>query len=143
MPALKSRVTCYTLKKYFENLPLWAFVELLPSCQLQINVNKNFEKHLQCFISQLVNSSLYSWQSYSWQSYSLTTRPQKYLTSAYIWLKMFVNNLNGRIIFLLKLTSAFRTSLAWWLLNDNYLFIFAFIFFLSICSAFQTQICFI
>jgi hypothetical protein len=47
---------------------------------LQINVNKNFQKHYWCFISWLVDSLFYSWQSYS-----LTTQPQKFSNSAYIF----------------------------------------------------------
>jgi hypothetical protein len=69
---------------YFENLLLCAFVELFPNYPLQINVNKNLQKHLQCFISWLVNSSFYSWQSYS-----LTTWPQKFSTSAYIFIELY------------------------------------------------------
>jgi len=78
-PALKSRVTCYTLKKKHLFWKPGAFVELFPNCRLQINVNKNHQKCLQCFIPWLVNSSLYSWQYFR-----LTTLPQKYSTSAFI-----------------------------------------------------------
>jgi len=44
-----------------------------------MKVNKNIQKHIKCFISWLVTSSLYSWQSFS-----ITTQPQKHLTCACI-----------------------------------------------------------
>jgi hypothetical protein len=62
-----------------------AFAELFQNYHLQMKVNKNIQKHIQCFISQLVNSSLHSWQSFSF-----TTWPQKHSTSAYIFLEVFL-----------------------------------------------------
>jgi len=80
MPTLKSRVTCYTLKKkhIFWKPVAFRFCWIISKLSLTNKCESKPSKCLQSFISWLVNSSLYSWESFS-----LTTWPQKHSTSAY------------------------------------------------------------
>jgi hypothetical protein len=87
MPTFKSRVTCCILKKkhVFWKPPALCFCWFISKLSFANKSVQKHSKHLQFFISRLVNSSLYSWQSFS-----LTTQPQTHSTSAWINRKMLI-----------------------------------------------------
>ena len=80
---------CHTLKKkHVFWYPLSSGILLNISKHLFTNISEqNTQKFPLCFISWLVHSLLYSWQSFS-----LITRPQKITTPAFVQSRYWKNN---------------------------------------------------